>query len=1119
MPMKPDELAELKTLIAAARKKPINFGICIGKKPDSMIFYLDRKKSPEILLRLAKKAGDTPKATMGTVSVSGKNMQLSLQGEMPSGLAKRLKVFLVGIKMPHKIAVFDAAGNALESDGESDEENSALLPQEDVKQASPPSNSTEHESESPESNPSRGESGSGGEALGAAGNDSSQAAHTAAAPSDSTDKKEKYESDRGIARKQVAVFKKLKVDVFDLNTDLEDAEKLVKYNDPPLYDDAIKKIADMDPKFAKASKDFCDQKKLELRAAIDLVKTYLGMELEVPKLEADYTTLETECGNDPVDFKKVNSIVRTVVREEVQLKKRSDKYIAEYDRIERRIYLLCDLSLQGLTDPMVAAERIALEDEVKVARKKLDENSSVLAEKLAVKTYFKIKALKDILAERTTYLTLKTTTETELARLYAVRNPGVEGACTQFEADEVNAKAFEDNRKYYDATLLMSPITLQISDLLQAATVYKLYETSSNQVLNGMISVQKNPQFEFVKPEFAELKANYRVAAALAKANDVGAAVNKMIDLRVTVNEIIKKADKAANLKDFENRIENGDVEKLHQQAKDILAELKNHPRVAIAPHLIIEIEKHVTELDTFWNRYVDYSARKELVIISDLANEARRKLDMVDAFYTRAERLEKATAALLKSHAQAPYIRPLLTKVVSLTRDSKVEALAGKDDVAPKLTEGEKWLALAKTTADNQVDYLVHRAALEPKIVKISEASFKFPEKPKVTTQITALMVQAEEASKAFKHEPAEKALTNADSNVMAAEIGSSANTGEPPLKKDIIKLLAQPDGQKTLDEMVATFPKKTQQDVMINVLEARFGMEVNVYKSVSKEDKDKAKTGKQLNVPAPNLMEYYEMLKSLPDSHTNLNPSLARFDQVEEDDASWYEPSNDKVVMTMDKDMNSKANKLGDPKELDDIDPDSVSKALPEEEEPTYGSWTTFHEVGHAVDDGQSFMDGKLGNIDFGGWVEYGKNVGPIAAAAAIHFEYDRNYIERIMAGGKPDRPEIPDELKANEGDAARKTWKERRKNFEKWYKAVSVGSKPWDSASAVNTHKIGDVMYHEAYGNSWVSYNANARKKGISGYQFRAPGEWFSELYAAFYTNKLSDSHPARPWLAAL
>jgi len=56
------------------------------------------------------------------------------------------------------------------------------------------------------------------------------------------------------------------------------------------------------------------------------------------------------------------------------------------------------------------------------------------------------------------------------------------------------------------------------------------------------------------------------------------------------------------------------------------------------------------------------------------------------------------------------------------------------------------------------------------------------------------------------------------------------------------------------------------------------------------------------------------------------------------------------------------------------------------------------------------------------------------------------------------------------------------------------------------------LGGRVYQEAYSGRWVSYDLGARALGISGYQFRAPAEWFAELYAAHFAGKLNPSHPA-------
>src|SRR5439155_26762195 len=74
-------------------------------------------------------------------------------------------------------------------------------------------------------------------------------------------------------------------------------------------------------------------------------------------------------------------------------------------------------------------------------------------------------------------------------------------------------------------------------------------------------------------------------------------------------------------------------------------------------------------------------------------------------------------------------------------------------------------------------------------------------------------------------------------------------------------------------------------------------------------------------------------------------------------------------------------------------------------------------------------------------------------------------------------------------------------------------------WSNQALSEQATLGKRIYQEAYPNTWVSYLADARKRGITGYQFRAPGEWFSELYAAWKLHKLKPEHPAVAWLSKL
>jgi hypothetical protein len=88
--------------------------------------------------------------------------------------------------------------------------------------------------------------------------------------------------------------------------------------------------------------------------------------------------------------------------------------------------------------------------------------------------------------------------------------------------------------------------------------------------------------------------------------------------------------------------------------------------------------------------------------------------------------------------------------------------------------------------------------------------------------------------------------------------------------------------------------------------------------------------------------------------------------------------------------------------------------------------------------------------------------------------------------------------------------------------WCEAVRCQSKSsglWEKGgSEAKKQSIAGRVYQQSYidGDQWNSYELSARKAAVSAYQFRAPGEWFAELYAAYYLEKLPDKHPAMKWL---
>jgi hypothetical protein len=81
----------------------------------------------------------------------------------------------------------------------------------------------------------------------------------------------------------------------------------------------------------------------------------------------------------------------------------------------------------------------------------------------------------------------------------------------------------------------------------------------------------------------------------------------------------------------------------------------------------------------------------------------------------------------------------------------------------------------------------------------------------------------------------------------------------------------------------------------------------------------------------------------------------------------------------------------------------------------------------------------------------------------------------------------------------------------------KGIHTKAKPWNKGKAHAADVVLDGrVYQEAYDNDWYSYaHADRATTGVSTYQWRAPGEWFAEIYALYYLNKLRRSHPMSGW----
>lgn len=148
MPLDQAKIKELKETIVLAKKRELNFGLCLGKKPETMVLMTHKTKTPAALGKLAKADGETQQFTYGILSADGKDLKLAVEGKIYPGMGRKVREMLKGAGLSMKILVLDPDGNEAESDDPEDEAERTAAP--DQTAATPSSASAASANDAPQ---------------------------------------------------------------------------------------------------------------------------------------------------------------------------------------------------------------------------------------------------------------------------------------------------------------------------------------------------------------------------------------------------------------------------------------------------------------------------------------------------------------------------------------------------------------------------------------------------------------------------------------------------------------------------------------------------------------------------------------------------------------------------------------------------------------------------------------------------------------------------------------------------------------------------------------------------------------------------------------------------------
>ncbi|UWQ35644.1 hypothetical protein K3555_24080 (plasmid) [Leisingera sp. M527] len=745
------------------------------------------------------------------------------------------------------------------------------------------------------------------------------------------------------------------------------------------------------------------------------------------------------------------------------------------------------------------------------------------------KAYQKITACQRLIAAAAPYNQAVTDAQAAVDALAPESNDATKDRIKAL-ADRLTAAKLDTTRTdlgendYTQAIKLLKQITDDAKALLPSIQGSSAYEPARAAAEAKLAEAKAHKQADAIAAQLTRLSAKYDNLVKLAP-SDYASAKTMAEEVTASAEEAISSANTHGILEAVNSAI-GGDEDSAPwwpqvQAAKLSIKVVGSRENAAVAkPHL----DTANAEIENCGKDGLDAKTAKGHLLA---ALEACNTADEVISQYAFIEQeITRARAALtpVTGHGEAAYVKDETDAVEKLLADAEAAAKGGQNyakvsaDIEAAIAQTKAALEMAeqhKAYKDLRV-----KPEVEPRLAVLEGHEHRYAIKPSIDTMRKKL---ADAAAAVAGKKPGE-AITLLEE---ARAIGTSAfvmaemRANTPPTDKDIKEILSRPNGTDELDAMIDNLEPEAQRAVVKVAFKARFGCDI---KNFNNENLAPATEIADANLKGPNIVAFYKAMQDLPLDHTLNNDSLQKFAVNEAAKGGSMYQGNEKRIVMHEGDAGASPNyAFGSDDAVGSLDdaatPEEraeLEKCKPANEEPvTFFNWNTLHEVGHAVDDKQSFMKSNGGKKEYGGWTEHGMDIAAIAEKIATKFSYDKAYATEYMAHNKgahvPDKP-------AGE-TCTDEEWESRRIKMQAHIDMASEPAQPWSSMAIAKKIEIGGVVYQESYPNTWNSYLLGERAKGITGYQFRAPGEWFSELYAAYHSGKLKPNHPAVGWLAKL